>query len=108
MSSRLRPSIFPCFAPYLNFVGPDEEYQDEDDLDIEFTVARGTGKVIMDFLHKFGFKIIEVCNSNVLRCCDHCDLNISVDITRPYYCAGSSVGPPAGDKQGHHDGLQHG
>ena len=62
MSSRLRPSMFPCFAPYLNFVGPDEEYDDEgeDNLVIEFTVARGTGQVIMDFLHKFGFKINEV------------------------------------------------
>ena len=61
---RVRPSLFPGYPPYLNFVGPGEDYEDgeklEEDLGLEFTVARGTGPVIMDCLNKFGFKIIEV------------------------------------------------
>ena len=61
---RLRSSIFPGFPPYLNFLGPGEEYEDEEEpaeeMVLEFTVARGTGPVIIDCLNKFGFKINEV------------------------------------------------
>ena len=57
---RLRPSLFPGHDPYLNFLGPEDDYDEEEDITQEFTVARGTGPVILDCLNKFGFKIIEV------------------------------------------------
>ena len=67
---RLRPSLFPGSSPYLNFVGPGEEYEEGEDIAQEFTVARGTGPVIMRCLNKFGFNIIEVnifYSSNLTR-----------------------------------------
>ena len=61
---RLRSSLFPGFAPYFNFIGPDDEYADNEVipelLDAIFTVARGTGPVVIECLRKFGFRIIEV------------------------------------------------
>ena len=62
--NRLRSSLFPGYAPYLNFVGPDDDYEDgetpDEDMILDFTVGKGTGPSIMDFLHKFGFKTCEV------------------------------------------------
>ena len=52
--------LFPGYALYLHFVGPGEEYEEGEDIAQEFTVARGTGRVIMRCLNKFGFNIIEV------------------------------------------------
>ena len=65
---RLRQSLFPGCAPYLNFLRPGEEYEDGEepgeDMRLGFTVARGTGQVIVDCLNKFGFKINQVIHCN--------------------------------------------
>ena len=93
---RLRPSLFPEYAPYLNFVGPGEEYEEGEDIAQEFTVARGTGPVIMRCLNKFGFKVIEVNLfywSNLTK-----QILFAVDIKRPEWCQRSCLGPASHDQ----------
>ena len=62
--NRLRSSLFPGYAPYLHFVGPDDDDEDgekpDEDMILDFTVGKGTGPSIMDFLQKFGFTTFEV------------------------------------------------
>ena len=93
---RLRHSLFPGYASYLNFVGPGEEYEEGEDIAQEFTVARGTRPVIMRCLNKFGFKVIEVnifYRSNLSK-----QRLFSVDIKKPEWCPRSCSGPAYHDQ----------
>ena len=60
VQAKIKAQPVSWICPYLNFVGPGEEYEEGEDIAQEFTVARGTGQVIMRCLKKFGFKIIEM------------------------------------------------
>ena len=58
---RLRPSIFPRCAPYLNFLSPDEEYEDGqepmEELVMSFRAPPETSIPILECFMKFGFTL---------------------------------------------------
>ena len=61
---RLRNSIFPNVAPFLTFIAPDEQYEDgeepPEELVVNYTVAYGTSKTVLECIQRFGAKVIEV------------------------------------------------
>eukprot|EP00092_Neocalanus_flemingeri_P003383 GFUD01003624.1.p1 GENE.GFUD01003624.1~~GFUD01003624.1.p1 ORF type:complete len:534 (+),score=140.74 GFUD01003624.1:66-1667(+) len=67
---RLRPSLFPDCAPYLNFLSPEEEYeggQDPlDELVMSFTAPTGTSPPILECFQRFGFTIVEWTTRDLL------------------------------------------
>ena len=62
---RLRPSIFPHMAPFLNFLAPEEDYEEEgetvEDLGMMFTTPNGTSPPIIECFQRLGLKHVEVC-----------------------------------------------
>jgi hypothetical protein len=61
---RIRPSLFPNFPPFLTFIAPSDTYEDGEDpveeLCLNYFVAAGTSPLVLESLHKFGFKIKQV------------------------------------------------
>ena len=62
---RLRPSLFPGCAPYLNFLSPGDEYDDDgqehlEELVMPFKAPLGTSPPIIECFQRFGFKVVEV------------------------------------------------
>merc|ERR1711915_142186 len=59
---RLRNSIFPNVAPFLTFIAPDEQYEDgeepPEELVVNYTVAYGTSKTVLECIQRFGAKVI--------------------------------------------------
>ena len=56
---RLRPSIFPGCAPFLNFLPPDEEYEEEpmEELEMSFKAPPETSLPVLECFMKFGFSL---------------------------------------------------
>ena len=64
---RLRPGLFPGCAPYLTFLSPEEEYEEEEEpvveeLGMSFTAPLGTSPPIIECFQRLGFKFVEVIN----------------------------------------------
>ena len=61
---RLRPSLFPGCAPYLNFLPPDEEYEDGpehlEELLLPFAAPLGASAPVIECFVRYGFKYVEV------------------------------------------------
>ena len=61
---RLRPSLFPDCAPYLTFLSPEEEYEDDqepvEELMMSFKAPLGTSPPIIECFQRCGFKFFEV------------------------------------------------